>query len=175
MALGCSFVNASSQVPLLGSAQRSPSESGPDFSEGKVRLIVGFFKLHHLLRHLRSSVSYWLDRVNNQTVALRLHYGGRPTTDYVEAVAQQYLHSNKEDDISKHLRIVSKHQSLFRRFEAEILQADGVGEGLEKAERMSREVTQVIVWLEELLCQAMVGLLSFQAQYLAKRYMYQNP
>ena len=140
-----------------------------------MRLIVGFFKLHRLLRHLRSSVSYWLDRVNNQTVALRLHYGGRPTTDYVEAVAQQYLHSNKEDDISKHLRIVSKHQSLFRRFEAEILQADGVGEGLEKAERMSREVTQVIVWLEELLCQAMVGLLSFQAQYLAKRYMYQNP
>lgn len=122
---------------------------------------------------LRSSVNYWLDQVNSQTIALKLHYGGR-ATDYVEAVAQQYLRSNKNDDISKHIRTMSKHQSLFRRFEAQILQEEGVGEGLEKAEGMSREVTQVIVWLEELLCQAMIGLLSFQALYLAKRYLYQN-
>ena len=112
--------------------------------------------------------------MNSQTIALKLHYGGR-ATDYVEAVAKQYLRSNKTDDISKHIGIMSKHQSLFRRFEAEILQAEGVGEGLKKAEGMSQEVTRVIVWLEELLCQAMIGLLSFQALYLATKYLYQNP
>jgi len=69
-------------------------------------------------------------------IALKLHYGGR-ATDYIEAVVQQYLQSNKNDDISKHICIMSKHQSLFRRFEADILQAEGVGEELEKAEGMS--------------------------------------
>jgi hypothetical protein len=111
--------------------------------------------------------------VDRQTVALRLHYSGR-ATDYVEAVVQQYLRSNNHSDISRHIHVISKHQSLFRRYEAEILQVDGVGTALEKAEGMSRETTQVIVWLEELLCQAMVGLLSFQATYLAKRFMYQT-
>jgi len=136
-------------------------------------LIVGVFKLHHLLHHLRSSVSYRLDQVNTQTVTLRLHYGGMPSTDYIEGITQQYLCSNK-DTFSDHLGIMSKHQSSFRWFEAEVLQADGVGEGLEKEEQMSQEVSQVIVWLKELLCQAMIGLLLFQAQYLAKTYMYQQ-
>ena len=38
---------------------------------------------------------------------------------------------------------------------------------------MSREVGDVICWLEEVLYQTICGYLSFQAYYLAGNFMYQ--
>ena len=105
-------------------------------------------------------------------IMLRLHYAGT-LRDYVERQAQSYLLDSNKKALSKHIQFLMKYQASFHRYEGEILQLEGVGPGLEKAETMSREVTEVIVWLEELLCQAMVGMLSFQAVYLAKRFMYQ--
>lgn len=106
-------------------------------------------------------------------IALRLHYSGTPQ-EYLERQAQNYLRDTSKNIFTKQIKFLSKFQASFRRYKGEILQLDGVGPGLDKAERMSREITEVIVWLEELLCQAMVGLLSFQAVYLAKRFMYQK-
>lgn len=125
------------------------------------------------MQNLRSTVHFWLDRAECRTIALRLHYGGTPQ-EYLERQAQNYLRDMSKNIFTKQIKFLSKFQASFRRYEGEILQLDGVGPGLEKAERMSREITEVIVWLEELLCQAMVGLLSFQAVYLAKRFMYQK-
>lgn len=138
---------------------------------GKVHVLDA--KQPSLTQNSRSTVGYWLDRTNCKTIALRLHYAGTPQ-EFLEKQAQSYLRDTNKNALSKHIKYLTKFQSSFRRYEGEILQLEGVGPGLEKAERMSREVTEVIVWLEELLCQSMVGLLSFQAVYLAKRFMYQN-
>jgi len=137
------------------------------------KVCVPYAKQPSLTQNSRSTVWYWFDCTNCKTIVLRLHYAGTPW-EFLKKQAQNYLCDTNKNALSKHIKYLTKFQSSFRRYEGEILQLEGVGPGLEKVERMSQEVTEVIVWLEELLCQSMVGLLSFQAVYLAKRFMYQN-
>jgi hypothetical protein len=44
----------------------------------------------------------------------------------------------------------------------------------QKVQKMALEIGTIISWLEQLLCDAMTGPLTFQAGYLAKGFAYQN-
>lgn len=69
---------------------------------------------------------------------------------------------------------MEKFRTYFRRYEAQLLQLDGTSDRWQKVRNMTDEVGEIIIWLEQLLCDAMVGTLTFQAAYLARGYSYQN-
>ena len=79
----------------------------------------------------------------------------------------------RKDEFEREIASVAGFQDKFRHFEAEILQEDGVGDKLEKAALMSKNTGEVVSWLEDLLCQSLVGRISFEATYLAGRFLYQ--
>lgn len=129
-----------------------------------------------------SGGDYWAERVDRHTVKWRLFLGGS-CNDYLERVAQEYLqnigneNAKKEaasrDKIQQEIESTIPFLNRFRRYEAEILQTDGVGQKLARANLISTEVGGLVWWLEDLLCQAMAGRISFEAKYTAGQLMYQ--
>lgn len=92
----------------------------------------------------------------------------------MEAAAQDYLRSTKTHTLSDRITIMEKFRTYFRRYEAQLLQLDGMSDKWQKVQKMTLEVGEIISWLEQLLCDAMTGTLTFQAGYLAKGFAYQN-
>ena len=79
-----------------------------------------------------------------------------------------------KDEIQREIDNVTAFQVRFRRYEAEILQEDGVGEKLARSNVITTQVEGVIRSLEDILCQAMTGCISFEAKYTARQLMYQE-
>lgn len=108
---------------------------------------------------------------------------GGSHTDYLERVAQRYLknmgnecrkkEARSKNEIQREIDTTTAFQTRFRSYEARILQEDGAGQKLEQACLISAEVGRVIRCLEDLLCHAMAGRLSFEANYIARQLMYQ--
>ena len=92
----------------------------------------------------------------------------------MEEAAQGYLRTTKTHTLSNRISIMEKFRTYFRRYEAQLLQLDGMSDRWQKVRNMTDEVGEIIIWLEQLLCDAMVGTLTFQAAYLARGYSYQN-
>jgi len=123
--------------------------------------------------------------IDRYTVKWRQFLGG-PSTDYLERAAQKYLcqvilgHKGVKDEalgknnIEIEIDKATSFQTCFQCFEAEILQADGVGQKLTQANVMSCEVGGVIEWLEDLLCHAMLVCITFQAKYTSWQLLYQE-
>ena len=92
----------------------------------------------------------------------------------MESAAQDYLRTTKTQALSNRISVMEKFRTYFRRYEAQLLQLDGPSNRWQKVQRMTGEVGEIIIWLEQLLCDAMVGTLTFQAAYLAKGFSYQS-
>ena len=105
--------------------------------------------------------------------SLRLHLHGCSKL-YVEVAAQDYLHTTKTESLSDRIKDLEKFRTYFRTYEAHLLQLDGVSERWRKVRDMTLEVGDIICWMEQLLCEAMTGILTFQAGYLAKGFAYQR-
>lgn len=130
-----------------------------------------------------TGIAFWVEQVNRYTIKWRYFLGGS-CSEYLERVAQQYIRnlgkgSEKKkdqtgrDDILREIDKVNTFQMRFRQLEAEILQEDGAGERLVEVTKTSSEVGEVIWCLEDLLSQAMVSRISFEAMYTMRRFMYQ--
>ena len=130
-----------------------------------------------------TGAEFWPERVERYTIKWHLFLNG-PPADYLERVAQRYIRNLgkesmkkekiRKDEFEREIASVAAFQEKFRHFEAEILQEDGVGEKLEKAVLMSKNMGEVICWLEDLLYQSLVGRISFEATYLGGRFLYQK-
>ena len=79
-----------------------------------------------------------------------------------------------KDEIQGEIDNATAFQARFRRYEAEILQEDGVREKLARSNVITAQVEGVIRSLEDILCQAMIGCISFEAKYTARQLMYQE-
>jgi len=69
---------------------------------------------------------------------------------------------------------LEKFWTYFWKYEAHLLQLDGVSDRWRKVWEMTLEVGDIVCWLEQLLCEAMTGILTFQAGYLVKGFTYQR-
>ena len=93
---------------------------------------------------------------------------------FVEAAAREYLRTTKSEALSNQLTVLEEFRSHFTRYEDELIQLEGVSESWREVHEMTLEVGETIRWLEQLLCDALVGILVFQAAYLANGYAYQR-
>jgi hypothetical protein len=120
-----------------------------------------------------SKPEYWAYQADGRHTKLRIHLHGCSKT-YVEAAAQDYLRTTKTESLSDRIEDLEKFQTYFRKYEAHLLQLDGVSDRWRKVREMTFEVGDIIRWLEQLLCEAMTGILTFQVAYLAKGFAYQR-
>lgn len=138
--------------------------------------VLNYTLIHEISLYLKTSpprVAYWLGRVDRARLKFKLAI--KPSAClYLETVARKFSSSHKKDDIYKEIVDLSKLRTAVRQYEDEILQEAGVGSELEKAQVLSKEITEVIAWLEELLCQAMVDARLFDHMYRHREFMYQK-
>lgn len=88
------------------------------------------------------------------------------------AVKRFFAVGNKDvfrDEIVK----LGNLQKSAHRYEAEILQLAGIGQELKKITTLERELSSIIHWFEELICQAMVDMSEFTEMYHRSKYQFQ--
>lgn len=120
-----------------------------------------------------SKPEYWAYQADGRHTQLRIHLHAC-SKSYVEAAAQDYLRTTKTESLSDRIEDLEKFRTYFREYEAHLLQLDGVSDRWRKVRDMTLEVGEIVCWLEQLLCDAMTGILTFQAGYLARGFAYQK-
>lgn len=118
-------------------------------------------------------VAYWLERLDRAHIKFNLTVNPSAAL-YLETVARKFMATHEKDDIYKEIVTVNKIRTAIHQYEGKILQEAGVGPELVKAQTLSTKVTEVISWLEELLCQAMVDVHLFKNKYRHCQFMYQK-
>lgn len=122
-----------------------------------------------LIRHL----AYWNKRVS----CLSLKFNQCINNDarkFVEMLMSAFFTSHDKDILRDGVLGVSRHQKSIQRYEDEILQLVGVNSDWKWAHQLSSEVTEVVNWIEEALCLAMVDPEELIALHTTKRLMYQS-
>lgn len=93
---------------------------------------------------------------------------------FAERMYLRFCANKYKDDIHDTIVDIGKYQTSLHRYEDEILQLAGVGPQLEKVQDRSREVTDLIAWLEEVLCLAMVDNALLFKMHTEGKLLYQN-
>ena len=120
-----------------------------------------------------SDPEYWISQADSRHTKYRIYIQGCRKS-FVEAAAWEYLRTTKSEALSNQLTVLEEFRSHFTRYEDELIQLEGVSENWREVHEMTLEVGETIRWLEQLLCDALVGILVFQAAYLANGYAYQR-
>ncbi|EDR02662.1 uncharacterized protein LACBIDRAFT_332159 [Laccaria bicolor S238N-H82] len=121
---------------------------------------------------ISSDPEYWTTQADSCHTKYRMYIKGC-CKSFVEAAARDYLRTTKTKLLSKEITILKEFRSHFKCYEDELLHLEGVSENWREVHKMTLEVRETICWLEQLLCDALLGILVFQAAYLANGYAYQ--
>lgn len=81
---------------------------------------------------------------------------GRVAFNYLDTVCVKYLFTRRKDDIRDEIISISNLQKSIYRCQDNILELGGLGAEWERARDISNEVVNVINFLEDILCWAMV-------------------
>lgn len=120
-----------------------------------------------------SKLKYWTSQVHDVSVRFAKLTGGS-TVAYVDATLFAFLHNTDKDDIRDCIVATSKMRKSVRRYQDEILQLAGVGLEWNKATEVEAQVSEAVVWLEELLCFAMLSSADLESAYNSRSLMYQR-
>jgi len=123
---------------------------------------------YEFARHLL----YWSQRADQ--VAINFNkLTNNSAFDFVEGIFNIYQTTQDKDVIRDAIVDTSRLQKSIHRYEAEILQLAGVGTEWKQAASISKHVCDVVKWLEEILCLAMVDVEELSTAYKHQSLMYQ--
>jgi len=94
--------------------------------------------------------------------------------EYVEQIYNLYEKSRNKNDIQDAVINASSLQRSIHRYEAEILELAGIGIQWRRASNITKCVGDVVKWLEDLLCLAMVGAEELIRSYKSGTLLYQT-
>jgi len=108
-------------------------------------------------------------------IASRLHrITGKNSINFLHRVVDEYLKSQDKDSVYEHVVMVGKLQKSIYRYENEVLTLAGVGPEYEKVKTVTRLVCEVVQWLEEVLCSAMVDAAGVGVTYQERGFSFQR-
>jgi hypothetical protein len=119
-------------------------------------------------RHLAA----WCERVTRLSLQFNTLVDAHPTK-YVDALLSAYHVSSSDKDIRDAVLTLSRYQNSIQRYEHEILQLAGVGSEWSQAHQLSNRVREVVRWIEEVLCLAVVDPDGLVVSHAAKQLMFQ--
>jgi hypothetical protein len=93
---------------------------------------------------------------------------------FVEDLLTAYFKSCDEDTLSVHDGVlrVQWYQKCIQRYKDQILQLGGVGPEWKEVSQLLNQLTEVMRWIEEVLCFAMVDQEGLVASYQGQMLMY---
>ena len=106
----------------------------------------------------------WLERADRTAARLR-----KITEDdsrkYVRRIVEEFLNGRDKDVVYEQIVAVGKLQKSVYRYENEVLALAGLGSEYDRVKEISCSVCDVIRWLEEVLCMAMVDAAEVEKTY----------
>ena len=95
-------------------------------------------------------------------------------TNFVERICLVFLSHLNKDILYEHVAKLGRLQKLIYQYHSEILTLAGVGPTLQKVEGISKEICDVVGWIEEILCHGMVDADEVVRIHQAREFEYQN-
>ena len=118
-------------------------------------------------------VNIWIERAGR--IATQLHrITGNNSVGFLHRVVDEYLKNQDKDSVYEHIVTVGKLQKSIYRYENEILTLAGVGPEYEQVKTVTCLVCEVVQWLEEVLCSAMVDAAGVGLTYQEHRFSFQR-
>jgi len=117
-------------------------------------------------------ITVWLERTNRIAARLQKITGGN-AKEYVLHVVEDFLDKYDKDLVYEQIVAVSKLQTSVYRYENEVLTIAGMGPEYDEVRGVTRLVCEVVKWLEEVLCLAMVDAAEVEIMYKESRLPFQ--
>lgn len=111
-----------------------------------------------------------VERIHTRLV----RFVGHSQQDYVDKMAIAFLKDQDEHRICQDVERLSAMQTSIYRFQNEIYALAGAGAACKRASQVVEEISEVLKWVEELLCYAMCDAKDFRDYYQGQKFMYQQ-
>lgn len=93
--------------------------------------------------------------------------------EFVNNVCLKYLEDRDKDCIYEHVTKIGKLQKSIYRYQNEVYMLEGAGPGCDRASQVVKDVCNLLKWIEEILCYAMVDFQEVRDCHVGKKFMYQ--
>ena len=120
-----------------------------------------------------SPISIWLERADR--VHRRLQKMTRSNTrEYLHSTVEEFLEHYSKDAIYERVVAVGRLQKSIYKYENEVLTLAGMGPEYDKVKEISQLVCEVVQWLEEVLCLAMVDTMEVEKKFMECQFSFQT-
>jgi len=120
----------------------------------------------------RQTINVWLERADRIAARLR-KITGDDAKRYLHRIVEGFLSNQDKDAVYEQIVAVGKLQKSVYSYENEVLTLAGLGPEYEKVREVTRTVCDVIRWLEEVLCLAMVDGAEVEIKYKGCQFSFQ--
>ncbi len=117
-------------------------------------------------------ITVWLERTNRIAARLQKITGGN-AKEYVLHVVEDFLEKYDIHIVHEQIVAVTKLQMSVYRYENEVLTIAGMGPEYDEVRGVTRLVCEVVRWLEEVLCLAMVDTADLEIMFKESRLPFQ--
>ena len=120
----------------------------------------------------KQPLTIWLERADRIAVRLRRITGDDPRK-YLRRIVEEFLKNRDKDVVYEHIVAVGKLQKSVYGYGNEVLTLAGLGPEYDRVKEVTCAVCDVIKWLEEVLCTAMVDAAEVATMYHECRFPFQ--
>lgn len=120
----------------------------------------------------RRSVTVWLERADRINARLR-KITGDDARQYLRRIVEGFLGNRDKDAVYEQIVAVGKLQKSVCSYENKVLTLAGLGPEHDKLMEVIRAVDDVVRWLEEVLCLAMVDAAEVEVKYNLCQFSFQ--
>jgi len=117
-------------------------------------------------------VTVWLERADRIAGRLRKITGDDPKK-YLHHIVEEFLDNRDKDIVYEQIVITGTLQKSLYQYENEVLTLTGMGLEYEKVRQITQLVGDVVKWLEEVLCLAMVDSADVETMFKERRFPFQ--
>jgi hypothetical protein len=121
---------------------------------------------------ISNPVDTWLERSDRIFARLQKITASNPVR-FLRGIVEKFLENHDKNEIYNQVVEMGKLQKSIYKYENEVLTLAGLGTEYDKVKRVTQQVCQVIRWVEEVLCLAMVEATEVQRTFEASRLLFQ--
>ncbi len=99
---------------------------------------------------------------------------GSNTREYLHSTVEEFLEHCSKDAIYERVVAVGRLQKSIYKYENEVLTLAGMGSDYDKVKGISQLVCEVVRWLEEVLCLAMVDTMEVEKKFTECQFSFQT-
>jgi hypothetical protein len=94
--------------------------------------------------------------------------------NFIRQVVQKFVEDQDKECVYEHIVAVGKLQKSMYKYENEVLTLAGTGPEYEQIKTTTRLVCDVVHWLEEVLCSAMVDAAEVRTMFRERKFSFQK-